>query len=96
MEMDIERARTGVAPFHVEWSDTWTSNAHAPAMRQQPVEEEQHRPEQDLLSKDHHMAILREAENLRKLYGEKRDALVSLLSGQLAFLKTEAQVVHGL
>ena len=42
------------------------------------------------------MAILREAENLRKLYGEKRDALVSLLSGQLAFLKTEAQVVHGL
>ena len=73
-----------------------TVNAHAPAMRQQPVEEEQHRPEQDHLSKDHHMAILREAENLRKLYGEKRDALVSLLSGQLAFLKTEAQVVHGL
>jgi hypothetical protein len=71
-----------------------TVNAHAPAMRQQPVEEEQHRPEH--LSKDHHMAILREAENLRKLYGEKRDALVSLLSGQLAFLKTEAQVVHGL
>ena len=65
-------------------------------MRQQPVEEEQHRPEPDLLSKDNHKAIHREAENLRKLYGEKRDALVSLLSGQLAFLKTEAQVMHGL
>jgi hypothetical protein len=37
-------------------------------------------------------SVRREAEILRKVYGEKRDALVSLLAGQLSFLKTEAQV----
>jgi len=36
--------------------------------------------------------LWREASQLKKVYGEKRDALVSLLSSQLAFLKTEAQV----
>ena len=40
--------------------------------------------------------ITRETANLIKVYGEKREALVSILAGQLAVLKQEAQVILGL
>ena len=64
----------------------WT--AHSPAVADAPLS----------APSTHNGDVMVEAEarNLQKVYGDKRDALVALLSGQLGVLKTEAQAILGL